>query len=73
MNKDKYTKNKVNTRKIRYLNTMNKNNTRRNFIKQNLILLFSFSFLKLNFIASNLKSIVLKKKKNFIWHLNEND
>ena len=52
---------------------MNKNNTRRNFVKKNLILLFSFSFLNLSLVVSNLKSKILKKKKNFIWYLNEND
>jgi hypothetical protein len=52
---------------------MNKNNNRRNFIKKNLILLFSFSFMNLNLVLSNLKVLVLKKKNNFIWYLNEND
>ena len=52
---------------------MNKNNNRRNFIKKNLILLFSFSFINLNLVLSNLKSLILKKKNNVIWYLNEND
>ena len=52
---------------------MNNNNNRRNFIKKNLILLFSFSFMNLNLVLSNLKVLVLKKKNNFIWYLNEND
>jgi len=52
---------------------MNKNKLRRNFIKKNLTLLFSFSFFNLSLIISDLKIRVLKKKKNFIWYLNEND
>ncbi len=52
---------------------MSKNKPRRNFIKKNLAILFSFSFFNLNLISSHLKTKVLKKKKNFIWYLNEND
>tara|TARA_B100001996_G_C18475962_1_gene521862 strand:+ start:129 stop:287 length:159 start_codon:yes stop_codon:yes gene_type:complete len=52
---------------------MNKYNNRRNFIKKNLILLFSFSFINLNLALSNLKSLILKRKNNVIWYLNKND
>ena len=52
---------------------MNKNKSRRNFIKKNLTILFSLSFFSLGFIINNLKIKVLKKKKNFIWYLNKND
>tara|TARA_B100001173_G_scaffold250198_1_gene220964 strand:- start:806 stop:961 length:156 start_codon:yes stop_codon:yes gene_type:complete len=51
---------------------MNKNKPRRNFIKKNLMLLFSLSFLNFDLIASKFKK-KLKKRKNFIWYLNEND
>ena len=52
---------------------MNKNKPRRNFIKKNLALFFSFSLLNLNLITYNLKSGILRKKRNFIWYLNKND
>ena len=52
---------------------MNKNKTRRNFIKKNLILLFSFSIFKINFSIPYFKTQKLRKRKNFIWYLNEND
>ena len=52
---------------------MNKNKPRRNFIKKNLTILFSFSFFNLDLIINSLKTRVLKKKKNFIWYLNEDD
>jgi hypothetical protein len=52
---------------------MNKNKPRRNFIKKNLTLLFSFSFFNVGLIISDLKIRVLKKQKKFIWYLNEND
>jgi hypothetical protein len=51
---------------------MKKNKDRRNFIKKNLMLLFSMSFLNLNLITNKLKK-KLKKRKNFIWYLNEYD
>tara|TARA_A100001011_G_C14267505_1_gene825410 strand:- start:1683 stop:1841 length:159 start_codon:yes stop_codon:yes gene_type:complete len=52
---------------------MNKNNNRRNFLKKNLILLLSFSFINLNIFLLNAKSLILKKKSNFVWFLNKND
>ena len=52
---------------------MNKYNNRRNFIKKNLVLLFSFSFINLNLVLSNFKSLILKRKNNVIWYLNKND
>ena len=42
-------------------NRMNKNKPRRNFIKKNLALFFSFSLLNLNLITYNLKSGILRK------------
>jgi hypothetical protein len=51
---------------------MNKNKPRRNFIKKNLMMLFSLSFLNFDFITNKLKK-KLKKRKNFVWYLNEND
>ena len=51
---------------------MKKNKDRRNFIKKNLMLLFYMSFLNLNLITNKLKK-KLKKRKNFIWYLNEYD
>ena len=51
---------------------MIKNKTRRNFFKKNLIMIFSLSFFNLNFITDKFNK-KLKKKKNFIWYLNEND
>ena len=51
---------------------MKKNKDRRNFIKKNLMLLFSMSFLNLNLITNKLKN-KLKKRKKFIWYLNEYD
>ena len=56
-----------------YHSRMNKNKPRRNFIKKNLALFFSFSLLNLNLITYNLKSGILRKKRNFIWYLNKND
>ena len=49
---------------------MNKNKDRRNFIKKNLMVLFSLPFL--NLITDKIKK-KLKKRKNFIWYLNEHD
>ena len=49
---------------------MNKNKDRRNFIKKNLMVLFSLPFLYL--ITDKIKK-KLKKRKNFIWYLNEHD
>ena len=43
---------------------MNKNKTRRNFIKKNLIVLFSLSFLNFNLFSNKLRK-KLKKRKNF--------
>ena len=51
---------------------MNKNKSRRNFIKKNLIVLFSLSFLNFDVVTNNLKK-KLKKRKNFIWYLDKND
>ena len=51
---------------------MNKNKDRRSLIKKNLIVLFSITFLNLNLITDKLKK-KLKKRKNFIWYLNEHD
>tara|TARA_B110000438_G_scaffold235098_1_gene231703 strand:- start:918 stop:1073 length:156 start_codon:yes stop_codon:yes gene_type:complete len=51
---------------------MNKNKDRRSFIKKNLMVLFSLPFLNLNLITDKLKK-KLKKRKNFIWYLNEYD
>ena len=51
---------------------MNKNKDRRSFIKKNLMVLISISFLNLNLITNKLKK-KLKKRKDFIWYLNEYD
>jgi len=51
---------------------MDKNKNRRNFIKKNFIMLFTLPFLSLNLITNKLKK-KLKKRKNFIWYLNEYD
>jgi hypothetical protein len=51
---------------------MNKNKYRRDFITKNLMMLFFLPFLNLNLITDKLKK-KLKKKKNFIWYLNEYD
>ena len=51
---------------------MKKNKSRRNFIKKNLIVLISLSFLNINTVNNNLEK-KLKKRKNFIWYLGKSD
>ena len=49
---------------------MNKKMLRRSFLKKNLLILASLMIFKLDFYTSYFK---LKKKRNFVWHLNIND
>ena len=46
---------------------------RRNFLKTLFLLLPILSFVKFNFLLPNSKKIKLKKNRNFIWYLNNED